>query len=57
MKTFKWLNSAKRRRIHAKFRSKLCRMLNCPFDSCFTTGELLQDARDERTSRQQAVRS
>ena len=48
MKSSKWLNSAERRRIHAKFRAKLCAMLNCPIDSCFTTGELLRDARLQR---------
>lgn len=41
----KWINSAKRRRVHAKFRRKLCAILNCPIDSCYTTGELLRDAR------------
>lgn len=46
MKDFKWINSAKRRRIHQKFRRHLCRFLNCPFDSCFTTSELWRDARE-----------
>lgn len=45
MKSSKWLNSAKRRRIQAKFRRHLCRILKCPVDSCYTTGELLRDAR------------
>lgn len=45
MKDFKWINSAKRRRIHQKFRAHLCRFLNCPFDSAFTTSELWRDAR------------
>lgn len=50
MKSSKWLNSAKRRRIQAKFRRHLCRILQCPVDSCFTTSELLRDARAERKS-------
>lgn len=44
----KWINSAARRRAHAKFRRHLCRILQCPVDSCFTTGELLRDARIAR---------
>jgi hypothetical protein len=45
MKSSKWVNSAKRRRVQAKFRHNLCRILSCPVDSCYTTGELLRDAR------------
>lgn len=44
----KWANSAKRRRIHAKFRAHLCALLCCPFDSCYSTGELLRDARRQK---------
>jgi hypothetical protein len=44
----KWQNSAARRRAHAKFRRHLCRLLGCPFESCYTTGELLRDARAAR---------
>lgn len=43
----KWLNSAKRRRIHAKFRSNLCRLMGWPVDCCATTGEILQSAREK----------
>lgn len=49
--TTKWQNSAARRRAHAKFRKHLCRILGCPVDSCYTTGELLRDARAERAAR------
>lgn len=45
MNTSKWANSEKRRRVHAKFRRHLCRILKCPVDSCYSTGELLRDAR------------
>jgi hypothetical protein len=45
MKQSKWMNSAARHRAHMKFRRKLCRILGCPMDSCYTTGELLRDAR------------
>lgn len=49
----KWINSAKRRRCHAKFRRNLCRILRCPVDSWYGTGELLRDARQARhTARQ-----
>lgn len=48
MHTSKWINSAARRRAHAKFRRHLCRILGCPFDSCYSTGELLRDARANR---------
>ena len=44
----KWINSAARRRCHAKFRRHLCRILGCPVDSCYSTGELHRDARKER---------
>jgi hypothetical protein len=49
MQTSKWINSAARRRVHAKFRAKLCELLGCPIDSCFTTGELLRDAKAVRS--------
>ena len=53
----KWQNSAARRRCHAKYRAALCRILNCPIDSCYTTGELRRDARaaqqEERRERAQ----
>ena len=52
MKSSEWINSAKRRRCHAKFRRHLCRILKCPIDSCYTTSELHRDARQL-----QAVRS
>lgn len=45
MQSRKWQNSAARHRCHAKFRAKLCRILACPFDSGYSTGELLRDAR------------
>ena len=48
MKSSKWVNSAARRRCHAKFRQALCRMLGCSIDSCYSTGELLRDARQLR---------
>lgn len=48
MKTSKWINSAKRARVQAKFRRNVCRILGCPVDSCYTIGELLRDARAER---------
>ena len=48
MMTRKWQNSAARRRAHAKFRRHICRILGCPVDSCYTTGELLRDARAAR---------
>lgn len=48
LKSRKWQNSAARRRAHAKFRSKLCAILGCPLDSCYTTGELLRDAKAAR---------
>jgi hypothetical protein len=51
----KWINSAKRRRVHAKFRRHLCRILGCPMDSCYSTGELLRDARRERDERRAAL--
>lgn len=44
----KWQNSAARRRVHAKFRRNLCAILGCPVDSCYSTGELLRDARAAR---------
>jgi len=44
----KWVNSAKRRRVHAKFRAHLCAILSCPFDSCYSTGELLREARRQK---------
>lgn len=47
-----WQNSAARRRCHAKFRAKLCRILDCPIDSCYTTGELLRDARLARLAKE-----
>lgn len=50
MKSSKWINSAKRRRIQAKFRRNLCRILRCPVDSCYSTGELLRDARLARAA-------
>lgn len=43
-----WLNSAKRRRVHAKARAKLCSMLGWPVDCIATTGEILQAAREQR---------
>jgi len=45
MKSSKWVNSAARRRNQAKYRRVLCRLLGCPIDSCYSTGELLRDAR------------
>lgn len=48
MKSSKWLNSAKRRRIQAKFRAKLCALLGWPVDCAATTGEILQSARKAR---------
>lgn len=48
MMSTKWQNSAARRRCHAKFRAKLCRILSAPIDSCYTTSELLRDARAAR---------
>lgn len=45
MKSSKWVNSAARRRNQAKYRRALCRLLGCPIDSCYSTGELLRDAR------------
>jgi hypothetical protein len=57
MMSTKWANSAARRRCHAKYRAALCRILNCPVDSCYTTSELARDARaaqqEERRQRQQ----
>lgn len=44
----RWANSAARRRALAKCRRHLCRLLGAPIDSCYTTGELLRDARRER---------
>lgn len=42
----KWINSAARRRAHAKFRRNLCRILGWPVDCCATTSEILQSARE-----------
>ena len=50
MKSSKWVNSAKRRLVHAKFRRNLCRILGCQVDSCYSTGELLRDARLARAA-------
>lgn len=44
----KWANGRARARNHTKFRRHLCRLANCPIDSCFTTGELLRSLRAER---------
>lgn len=48
MKSSKWINSAARRRNQLKYRRHLCRILGCPIDSCYTTGELRRDAYRER---------
>lgn len=48
MKSSKWINSAMRRRIHAKFRRHVCRIAGVPFESCATTGELLAAIKTER---------
>lgn len=32
------------RRHAAQERAALCELLGCPFDSCYTTGELMRDA-------------
>ena len=45
MKSSKWINSAARLRNQAKMRRALCRLLGCPIDSCYSTSELLRDAR------------
>ena len=42
----KWLNSAMRRRCHAKYRRHLCAILNLPVDCAGSTGELVQWARE-----------
>lgn len=47
----KWLNSAKRRRCHAKHRAKLCRMLGWHVDCIATVGEMRQELRDRRGRR------
>lgn len=46
----KWANSAARRRCHAKFRRKLCLILNLRIDCAGSTGELLRWARELRAS-------
>lgn len=51
MKSTKWVNSAKRRRIQDKFRDKLCRLTGYDFDCCASTGEILKQARQDRNSR------
>lgn len=38
-------NFAATARRNAAFRAWLCQLLDCPIDSCFTTGELVRDAR------------
>ena len=40
-------NAAADARRHAAFRAWLCALLGCPYDSCYTTGELVRDARRE----------
>ena len=40
-------NEAANRRRDRVFREWLCVLLDCPFDSCYTTGELVRDARLE----------
>jgi hypothetical protein len=50
MKSSKWVNSAKRRRVQAKFRRNPCRILGWPVDYCSTTSEILQSARRARSA-------
>lgn len=38
-------NNAADARRAAAFRAWLCKLLNCSVDSCYTTGELVRDAR------------
>lgn len=40
-------NHAATARRCAAFRAWLCNLLGCPVDSCYTTGELVRDARRE----------
>lgn len=40
-------NEAANIRRQRAFRAWLCQLLDCPFDSCYTTGELVRDARLE----------
>lgn len=47
MQSTKWVNSAARRRAHAKFRRHVCRIAGVPFDSCATTGELVAALREQ----------
>lgn len=44
----KWLNSAARRRLHAKQRAKLARLLGWHVDCIATHGEMLQTLRARR---------
>lgn len=40
-------NQASATRRARAFRAWLCDILKCPIDSCYTTGELVRDARIE----------
>lgn len=50
MKSSKWLNSAKRRRLHLKQRARLAGILGWPVDCVATTGEMLQTLRASRSA-------
>lgn len=40
-----YTNHAANARRAAAFRAWLCALLECPIDSCYTTGELVRDAK------------
>lgn len=46
----KWINSASRRRLHAKQRARLCKILGWHIECIATTGEMLQTLRERRMS-------
>lgn len=49
-KSDKWLNSAKRRRLHAHQRARLARILGWHIECIATTGEMLQTLRERSAS-------